>query len=212
MSVRQGLLALLGQADMYGYQLRSTFEAYTGGAWPLNIGQVYTTLERLQRDGLVAITRPGDGGDGDRGDARGREHKYYAITRAGRAALRDWFEATPGDDPPPRDELIAKVLLALAGGRDHALEVVTRQRTALTAALQARRRALRSAQADAGAVGDADPAGDGLAALAPVLVTDALVARAEADLRWLDMCEARLAHLRPHVGNGSDSTGGTEGQ
>jgi DNA-binding PadR family transcriptional regulator len=211
-SVRQGLLALLDQADMYGYQLRSTFEAYTGGAWPLNIGQVYTTLERLERDGLVAITRPGDGSDGDRGEARGREHKYYAITRAGRDALRDWFEAIPGDDPPPRDELIAKVLLALAGGRDHALEVVTRQRTALTAALQARRRALRSAQADAGAVGDADPAGDGLAALAPVLVTDALVARAEADLRWLDMCEARLAQLRPHVGNGSDSTGGTEGQ
>jgi DNA-binding PadR family transcriptional regulator len=211
-SVRQGLLALLDQADMYGYQLRSTFEAYTGGAWPLNIGQVYTTLERLERDGLVAITRPGDGSDGDRGEARGREHKYYAITRAGRDALRDWFEAIPGDDPPPRDELIAKVLLALAGGRDHALEVVTRQRTALTAALQARRRALRSAQADAGAVGDADPAGDGLAALAPVLVTDALVARAEADLRWLDMCEARLAQLRPHVGNGSDSTGGTEGR
>jgi DNA-binding PadR family transcriptional regulator len=210
-SVRQGLLALLDQADMYGYQLRSTFEAYTGGAWPLNIGQVYTTLERLERDGLVAITRPGDGSDGHRGEARGREHKYYAITRAGRDALRDWFEAIPGDDPPPRDELIAKVLLALAGGRDHALEVVTRQRTALTAALQARRRALRSAQADAGAVGDADPAGDGLAALAPVLVTDALVARAEADLRWLDMCEARLAQLRPHVGNGSDSTGGTEG-
>jgi DNA-binding PadR family transcriptional regulator len=211
-SVRQGLLALLDQADMYGYQLRSTFEAYTGGAWPLNIGQVYTTLERLERDGLVAITRPGYGSDGDRGEARGREHKYYAITRAGRDALRDWFEAIPGDDPPPRDELIAKVLLALAGGRDHALEVVTRQRTALTAALQARRRALRSAQADAGAVGDADPAGDGLAALAPVLVTDALVARTEADLRWLDMCEARLAQLRPHVGNGSDSTGGTEGQ
>jgi DNA-binding PadR family transcriptional regulator len=211
-SVRQGLLALLDQADMYGYQLRSTFEAYTGGAWPLNIGQVYTTLERLERDGLVAITRPGDGSDGDRGEARGREHKYYAITRAGRDALRDWFEAIPGDDPPPRDELIAKVLLALAGGRDHALEVVTRQRTALTAALQARRRALRSAQADAGAVGDADPAGDGLAALAPVLVTDALVTRAEADLRWLDMCEARLAQLRPHVGNGSDSTGGTEGR
>ena len=214
-SVRQGLLALLDQADMYGYQLRSEFEAYTGGAWPLNIGQVYTTLERLEHDGLVAITRPGEG-DGERGPSAsggsGREHKYYAITRAGRDALRDWFEATAGDEPPPRDELLAKVLLALAGGREHALEVVTRQRTALTAALQARRRALRSAQADAGAVGDADPAGDGLAALAPVLVTDALVARAEADLRWLDMCEARLAQLRPHVGNGSESTDGTEGQ
>jgi len=211
---------------MYGYQLRSAFEAYMGGAWPLNIGQVYTTLERLERDGLVAITRPGDG-DGETGPSApgggGREHKYYAITRAGRDALRDWFEATAGDEPPPRDELLAKVLLALAGGREHALAVVTRQRTALTAALQARRRALRSAPASVGAgvapasvsragtggAGAGSPGGrgagprdNGLASLAPMLVADALVARAEADLRWLDVCEARLAQSAAHVGNG----------
>jgi DNA-binding PadR family transcriptional regulator len=197
-SVRQGLLALLDQADMYGYQLRSEFEAYTGGAWPLNIGQVYTTLERLERDGLVAITRPG-GGDGEDGPASaggsgGREHKYYAITRAGRDALRDWFEATAGDEPPPRDELLAKVLLALAGGQEHAMAVVTRQRTALTAALQARRRGLRSTSTSPG---------NGVAALAPTLVADALVSRAEADLRWLDMCEARLAQLSRSAGNGT---------
>ncbi len=180
---------------MYGYQLRSEFEAYTGGAWPLNIGQVYTTLERLERDGLVAITRPGDGETGpSAAGGGGREHKYYAITRAGRDALRAWFEATAGDEPPPRDELLAKVLLALAGGREHALAVVTRQRTALTAALQARRRALRSASTSPGA---------GVTALAPTLVADALVTRAEADLRWLDVCEARLALLPPRAGNGT---------
>ena len=196
-SVRQGLLALLDQADMYGYQLRSEFEAYTGGAWPLNIGQVYTTLERLERDGLVAITRPGVGDGEDRpaaGGSGGREQKYYAITRAGRDALRDWFEATAGDEPPPRDELLAKVLLALAGGREHALAVVTRQRTALTAALQARRRGLRSTSTSPG---------NGVAALAPTLVADALVSRAEADLRWLDMCEARLAQVSRPAGNGT---------
>jgi DNA-binding PadR family transcriptional regulator len=230
-SVRQGLLALLDQADMYGYQLRSEFEAYTGGAWPLNIGQVYTTLERLERDGLVAITHPGDG-DGE-SDTGGREHKYYAITRAGRDTLRDWFEATPADDPPPRDELLAKVLLALAGGREHALAVVTRQRTALTAALQARRRELRSAHATVGAgteagvaqvsgtgtggagAGSAGERGAGprdLTGVAPLLVTDALVARAEADLRWLDVCEARLAQLAPHAGNGTTPTDGTGGR
>ncbi|HKA84768.1 MAG TPA: PadR family transcriptional regulator [Acidimicrobiales bacterium] len=197
MSVRQGLLALLDQADMYGYQLRSEFEAYTGGAWPLNIGQVYTTLERLERDGLVAITRPAEGDGEDRpaaGGSGGREHKYYAITRAGRDALRDWFEATAGDEPPPRDELLAKVLLALAGGREHALAVVTRQRTALTAALQARRRGLRPT---------ATSPGNGVTALAPTLVADALVSRAEADLRWLDVCEARLAQLSRPAGNGT---------
>ncbi len=195
-SVRQGLLALLDQADMYGYHLRSEFEAYTGGAWPLNIGQVYATLERLERDGLVAITGQGDGEDrpAAAGGSGGREHKYYAITRAGRDALRDWFEATAGDEPPPRDELLAKVLLALAGGREHALAVVTRQRTALTAALQARRRALRPTSTSPG---------DEVAALAPTLVADALVSRAEADLRWLDVCEARLAQLSRPAGNGA---------
>jgi DNA-binding PadR family transcriptional regulator len=199
-TVRQGLLALLDQADMYGYQLRSEFEAYTGGAWPLNIGQVYTTLERLERDGLVAITGPGEGDGEDRpaaaGGSGGREHKYYAITRAGRDALRDWFEATAGNEPPPRDELLAKVLLALAGGREHALAVVARQRTALTAALQARRRALRPTSTSPG---------DEVAALAPTLVADALVSRAEADLQWLDVCEARLAQVPRPAGNGSTS-------
>jgi DNA-binding PadR family transcriptional regulator len=197
MSVKHGLLALLERGPMHGYQLRTAFEESTGGTWPLNIGQVYTTLERLERDGLVAITRPGDGDREDRpaaGGSGGREHKYYAITHAGRDALRDWFEATAGDEPPPRDELLAKVLLALAGGREHALAVVTRQRTALTAALQARRRALRPTSTNPG---------DGAAALAPTLVADALVSRAEADLRWLDVCEARLAQLARAARNGT---------
>ena len=53
MSVRQALLALLEQGPMYGYQLRAEFEQRTGATWPLNVGQVYTTLTRLERDGLV---------------------------------------------------------------------------------------------------------------------------------------------------------------
>ncbi|CUU53592.1 Virulence activator alpha C-term [Parafrankia irregularis] len=57
MSVRNGLLALLAERPMYGYQLRAEFEARTGSTWPLNIGQVYTTLRRLERDGLVVGER-----------------------------------------------------------------------------------------------------------------------------------------------------------
>ncbi|KPM55065.1 PadR family transcriptional regulator [Frankia sp. R43] len=57
MSVRNGLLALLAERPMYGYQLRAEFEARTGSTWPLNIGQVYTTLRRLERDGLVTGER-----------------------------------------------------------------------------------------------------------------------------------------------------------
>ena len=69
MSIRQGLLALLEQGPMYGYQLRAEFEARTGATWPLNVGQVYTTLGRLERDGLVEPA--GDDGDG---------HAVYRIT------------------------------------------------------------------------------------------------------------------------------------
>jgi len=187
--VRLGLLALLDQADMYGYQLKAEYETRTGGVWPLNIGQVYSTLDRLERDRLVAtVDHPAEAAGEP---PSGREQKYYAITKAGRNALAEWFEETAGDDPPPRDELLAKVLLALAGGRDQALAVVTRQRTALTGALVARRRGLRdqlraAAQAG-GSTADNDIAGE--------LVTDALITRAEADLRWLDLCEARLVRL-----------------
>lgn len=200
-SVRLGLLALLDQADMYGYQLKAEYEVRTGGVWPLNIGQVYSTLDRLERDHLVAtVEHPDDGSTG------GREQKYYAITRAGRDALAEWFEATAGDQPPPRDELLAKVLLALAGGRDQALAVVTRQRTALTGALAARRRQVRDQRP--AAPGQAEPPD-----LASELVADALVTRAEADLRWLDLCEARLVRLAGDArGAGPDTStpGGAE--
>ena len=54
MSIRQAMLAILEQGPMYGYQLRAEFEQRTGATWPLNIGQVYTTLTRLERDGLVS--------------------------------------------------------------------------------------------------------------------------------------------------------------
>jgi DNA-binding PadR family transcriptional regulator len=163
MGVREGLLALLDDGPRYGYQLKTTFEGATGGVWPLNVGQVYTTLERLHRDGLVAIVDLDD-------------QKSYELTPAGREALGAWWQAVPVDDPPPRDELMLKVLLAIEHGPDHALAVVTRHRTALVALLQQRRR------------DGATPA-----SLAARLVADALVVRAEADLRWLDLCEARLA-------------------
>ena len=181
MAVREGLLALLAEGDRYGYELKTAFESATGGIWSLNVGQVYTTLDRLVRDGLVAV----DERDGDDGTPQ----KSYALTATGREELEDWWQVLPADDPPPRDELLLKVLLAVTAGPDHALEVITRNRTALTGVLQARRRALRSRA----------PVDDPSEALAQRLVDDALVTRTESDLRWLDQCEARvLAARAPH--------------
>ena len=163
MAVREGLLALLEERPSHGYQLKTGFEAATGGVWPLNVGQVYQTLERLERDGLVAS----DERDGQRS---------YALTDGGVAVLGAWWEADPGDEPPRRDELMLKVLLAASHSREHALEVIAAQRDAVMAQLQRRRRSRKAPESPAEA-----------------MVTDALVVRAEADLRWLDLCEERIS-------------------
>src|SRR2546422_11708212 len=86
-SVRYGLLALLDEAPSHGYQLKTAFERRTGGNWALNIGQVYTTIQRLERDGLVESL------DGD--PAADDERRAYRITQAGRSHLAPWV-VTPG--------------------------------------------------------------------------------------------------------------------
>lgn len=167
-------MSLLEDGPRYGYQLKTVFEQATGGVWPLNVGQVYTTLDRLERDGFVTVGGAAPGADVAPGQ------KIYAITIAGKEELGSWWEAVPLDEPPPRDELMLKVLMAIEHDRAHALRVVTRQRTVLVQLLQAKRRERRAATEAHGS-------------LAAELVTEALVVRAEADLRWLDTVEANLS-------------------
>jgi DNA-binding PadR family transcriptional regulator len=176
MSIREGLLALLASEPKYGYQLKSEFEEHTGGVWPLNVGQVYTTLDRLQRDELVL---PGSA------DAEGRTS--YAITKAGRKELTAWFTSAH-DSAPPRDELMIKVLLAMVTPEVDAADVIDAQRAGLMSVLRTHRRRLQQLEA-APAPDDADDARDHLTA---TLLFDALVARVEAELRWLDVCDERL--------------------
>lgn len=177
MSVKHGLLALLAEAPRHGYQLKTDFEHRTGGSWAINIGQVYTTLSRLERDGLVELA----GSDGDRND--------YRITNTGREQLSEWFVTPVVPDAPPRDELMIKVLLAVAASDVDVTHLLQRQRTASVEQLQAYTR--RKAQTD--------PKQD----LAFLLMLDALIFRAEAEIRWLDASEARLRDAAAKVvGNG----------
>jgi DNA-binding PadR family transcriptional regulator len=169
MSIRQSLLALLDEAPMYGYGLRSEFEARTGGTWPLNVGQVYTTLARLERDGLVEPA--GEDGEG---------HALYRINDAGRAAVAEWFRTPVSRGAPPRDELAIKLAMAVTVPGVDVRAVVQRQRTATMAALQEYTRLKAAA-----------PQTD----LAWELVLESLIFAAEAELRWLDHCEARLARV-----------------
>ena len=175
MSVRNALLALLEQGPRYGYQLRAEFEHHTGGTWPLNVGQVYTTLARLERDGLVE----GQGED-DEG------HVVYVVTEAGRREVEEWFTSPVARTQPPRDELAIKLALAVTVPGVDVGAVIQQQRSATMTALQDYTRLKRQASA-APAAGS-----DGSAELAWGLVLDSLVFAAEAEIRWLDHCEARL--------------------
>ncbi len=169
MSVKQALLALLEQEPMYGYQLRSEFERRTGATWPLNVGQVYTTLTRLERDGLVV-------GEGQ--DEQG--HVIYRITDAGRDEVAGWFTTPVSRVQPPRDELAIKLALAVTVPGVDVGTVIQQQRSATIGALQDYTRLKRKA--------DSTGADD----LAWSLVLDSLIFAAEAEVRWLDHCEARV--------------------
>lgn len=169
MSVRHSLLALLVEGPMYGYQLRAEFERRTGGTWPLNVGQVYSTLTRLERDGLVTAAE--DDGDG---------HQVYEITPPGSEEVEEWF-ATPVDrTQPARDELAIKLAVAVTVPGVDVAAMLQRQRTATMTALQAYTRLKAGATGSEGAE------------LAWSLVLDSLVFDAEAEVRWLDHCETRL--------------------
>lgn len=173
-SIRQGLLALLDERRMYGYQLRQEFEARTGGTWPVNVGQVYTTLNRLQRDGLVMET-----------DRREDGSVLYALTDAGRAEVALWWVTPVRRGTPSRDELAIKLALAVSAEGVDVAAVVQQQRGESMRALQEYTRL--KAQVP-------DPAGpDDLAWL---LVLDSLIFTAEAEVRWLDQAEQRIATSR----------------
>lgn len=130
MSVRHALLALLSDGPKYGMQLKEEYEAATGDAWPLNVGQVYTTLQRLERDGLVEST---DAGEDERHDER---QKDYRITDGGRSELGEWLTSPLGAGSPPRDELTTKVLVALRVPGVDVHDVVQAQRRQLLELMQ----------------------------------------------------------------------------
>ncbi|MGO4492450.1 PadR family transcriptional regulator [Arthrobacter sp. 2YAF22_2] len=173
MSIRHSLLALLQDRPRYGYQLRTEFQNRTGSSWPLNIGQVYTTLDRLERDGLVQK----DGADGE-------GHIIYRITPAGLDQVRDWFQAPVGRANPPRNELAIKLALALTLPAVDVGGLIQAQRAVSIRALQEYTKSRRDAAANP------RPAD-----LAKLLVLDSLIFQTEAEVRWLDLCEARLMQL-----------------
>jgi DNA-binding PadR family transcriptional regulator len=166
MSIRHALLALLSEGPKYGLQLRQEFEERTGEVWPLNVGQVYTTLQRLERDGLV------ESDDTDEGPQKG-----FRITTEGEGELAAWLRTPPDLSLPPRDELVIKILVAwrLPGVDVH--EVIQMHRRYLVELMQQWTRLKEDeAQLDLGFA----------------LAVDAELFRLDSVVRWLDTADGRL--------------------
>jgi len=167
MSVRHALLALLSEGPKYGLQLRQEFEARTGDVWPLNVGQVYTTLQRLERDGFVASDDTTDEG----------AQKNFQITAEGETELTHWLRTPPDLSSPPRDELVVKVLVALRVPGIDVRDVIQVHRRYLVELMQQWTRLKEDdAQFD----------------LSFALVVDAELFRLDSVIRWLDAADGRL--------------------
>lgn len=177
MSVRQSLLAILDQGPCYGYQLRSEFDRRTGSTWPLNVGQIYNTLDRLERDGLVVKAKNADA----KPESSGQIH--YRITDAGSAEVAGWLGSPVKRSAATRDELAIKLAIAVTlPGVDFA-HVINVQRAATLRALHE----LRTPKSTSGSPESSEE-------LATALVLDSKIFHAEAEVRWLDNSEARLSH------------------
>ncbi len=182
MSVRHALLALLSEGPKYGLRLREEFEAGTGEVWPLNIGQVYTTLQRLERDGLI---------ESDDDDERDSPQKRFRITGEGEHELAAWLRTPPDMSSPPRDEMVIKVLVALRVPGTDVHEVIQAHRRYLVELMQ---QWTRIKEADAGRD------------LALGLAVDAELFRLDAVVRWLDSADGRIkrAVVEPQAGSRDD--------
>jgi DNA-binding PadR family transcriptional regulator len=166
-SVRHALLALLSEGPKYGLQLREEFEARTGEVWPLNVGQVYTTLQRLERDGLA---------ESDDADTEGPQRRFR-ITAAGRQELASWLRTPPDMTAPPRDELVMKILVAVRVPGTDVPGVIQAHRRYLVQLMQQWTRIKEAAaQSDLGLA----------------LAVDAELFRLDAVIRWLDSAEGRI--------------------
>lgn len=172
LSVKHAILGFLARSPRHGYELKSEFDLMTGGLWDLNIGQVYSTLERMLKDGLVALDEADDGTE---------DRKVYRVTEAGVQELELWLQRPPLKARPLRDEVLIRLGLLLMREPARAIDLIEAQRRIYhlqMADLTRRKLAMR------------EPPGP--ERLRRELVVDAAIAHTEADLHWLESCEQKV--------------------
>lgn len=176
MTVKHALLGLLAERSCHGYELHGAFEAIAGGDgnWNLKPAQVYNTLERLKDGGLVECTS-------DLGEGTMPSRRIFTITPSGRQALEEWF-ATGVAPAHERDEFYIKLMVALVSGSGDPYRILMTQRAFIFKRLHAMTNQRNQL--------------DSQTQLAQVLLLDKGIMYLEADLRWLDIVEARLDDIK----------------
>jgi DNA-binding PadR family transcriptional regulator len=172
--IKYALLGLLARHPMHGYELKEKFSLEIGNHWSLNFGQIYTTLERLHRDGLVRHSLVKESG--------GPDKKVYSLTVKGHNELNRWFLTPISSSKRLKNEFYIKLILSLTVGSVDTLEVIQTQR----------RNLLEEMHQLACLKSKADP----IVQLPWILLLDSAALHCEADLRWLDMCEGRLDKVK----------------
>ncbi len=180
MSVKYGLLGMLAKKPQHGYELKRTFEQLTGGFWELNYGQIYQSLDRLSEDGYVQYSVEQEESVPDK--------KVYVITDRGRQALREWLSNPEEPRPRPlRDELFIRLAVMSSKDMGAMLELIAQHRSVYLEKMQAltqNKRELAKAKRE----GSSDD-------LIEELLVDVALFHAEADVKWLELCENKLRAL-----------------
>jgi DNA-binding PadR family transcriptional regulator len=168
MSLKYGILGLLAEQPLHGYEVKSRFEELLGGTWEVNIGQVYATFQRLERDDLIEAV-------GERGD---RGKLAYRLTDAGRQNLEEWLETPEAEPQPMREEVYVKLLLGNRLGNGSLERLLSRQRSVHVERLkdlaELEDRARRENQRGV------------------VLMLRGATLHMEAELEWLEQCSADI--------------------
>ena len=176
MTVKHALLGLLAEKPRHGYDLHAAFKALIGGDanWDLKLAQVYSTLERLEEAHMVVCTS-------DLGEGNQPERRIYSITPAGREALEAWY-ASGVLTEHQRDEFYIKLMVAMVSGSGDPYRILVTQRAFIYKQMHKITHQRNSL--------------DARVELAQVLLLDKSIMYLEADIRWLDMIEARLDEIK----------------
>lgn len=180
MAVRHAVLGLLSTKAMHGYELKTKFDQVTGGFWQLNFGQIYSTLDRLEREGLVERVSEASSGDADR--------KVFRITVKGRSRLDEWVLQPAAHPRALRDDLFVRLLFCDRSSTAQLQRMLDRQRDVYE--LEMRKLSKRKAQLEALNLKDG---------FVTDLLIDAALYHAEAELAWLSHVAERLKERWTHT-------------